>query len=127
MMAATSLQAQTKRSDEFHSKYELKEVVVMSRHNIRSPLSSGGAAYQRVTPHTWFTWSSPSSQLSLRGGVLETEMGQFFRKWLVGEGLLPDNCRPVDDEVLFYANSRQRTLTHICHGQIFLCRIPALR
>ena len=30
MMAATSLQAQTERSDEFHAKYELKEVVVMS-------------------------------------------------------------------------------------------------
>ena len=109
MMAATSLQAQTERSDDFRAKYELKEVVVMSRHNIRSPLTSGGAAYMRVTPYEWFKWTSPSSQLSQRGGVLETEMGQFFRKWVVGAGLLPDNYRPVDDEVLFYANSRQRT------------------
>ena len=108
-ICGSSVQAQTKRSDDFHAKYELKEVVVMSRHNIRSPLSSGGAAYQRVTPHKWFEWSSPSSQLSLRGGVLETEMGQFFRKWVVSEGLLPDNYRPEGDEVLFYANSRQRT------------------
>ncbi len=105
------LQAQLTRSDDFKSKYTLKEVVVMSRHNIRSPLSSGGAAYQRVTPHQWFTWSSPGSQLSLRGGVLETEMGQFFRKWVVGEGLLPDNHRPEGEEVLFYANSRQRTFS----------------
>jgi glucose-1-phosphatase len=36
-------------------------------------------------------------------------MGQFFRKWLVGEGLLPDNYRPEGSEVLFYANSSQRT------------------
>ena len=108
-MGGMGTQAQTKRSDNFRAKYELKEVVVMSRHNIRSPLSSGGAAYQRVTPHTWFEWTSPGSQLSLRGGVLETEMGQFFRKWVVGEGLLPDNYRPTGDEVLFYANSRQRT------------------
>ena len=108
-ICGTSVHAQMKRSDEFRAKYELKEVVVMSRHNIRSPLSSGGAAYQRVTPHTWFEWSSPGSQLSLRGGVLETEMGQFFRKWVVSEGLLPDNYRPQGDEVLFYANSRQRT------------------
>ncbi len=104
-----SVHAQMQRSDDFHAKYQLKEVVVMSRHNIRSPLSSGGAAYQRVTPHQWFTWSSPGSQLSLRGGVLETEMGQFFRKWVVSEGLLPDNYRPEGEEVLFYANSRQRT------------------
>ena len=109
MMAAMSLQAQTERSDDFKAKYELKEVVVMSRHNIRSPLTSGGAAYMRVTPYEWFKWTSPSSQLSQRGGVLETEMGQFFRKWVVSAGLLPDNYRPVDDEVLFYANSRQRT------------------
>ena len=108
-MGGMDTHAQTKRSDNFRAKYELKEVVVMSRHNIRSPLSSGGAAYQRVTPHTWFEWTSPGSQLSLRGGVLETEMGQFFRKWVVGEGLLPDNYRPTGDEVLFYANSRQRT------------------
>ena len=104
-----SVQAQTKRPDDFRAKYQLKEVVVMSRHNIRSPLTSGGAAHTRVTPHQWFVWTSPSSQLSLRGGVLETEMGQFFRKWLVGEGLLPDNYRPEGSEVLFYANSRQRT------------------
>lgn len=109
LICGTNAQAQTKRSDAFRAKYELKEVVVMSRHNIRSPLTSGGAAYQRVTPHAWFKWSSPSSQLSLRGGVLETEMGQFFRQWVVSEGLLPDNYRPEGDEVLFYANSRQRT------------------
>ena len=111
MMAAMSLEAQTERSDDFKSKYELKEVVVMSRHNIRSPLTSGGAAYMRVTPYEWFKWTSPSSQLSQRGGVLETEMGQFFRKWVVSAGLLPDNYRPQDGEVLFYANSRQRTFT----------------
>jgi glucose-1-phosphatase len=108
-LCAMGLQAQTKRSEAFHEKYTLKEVVVMSRHNIRSPLSSGGAAYMRVTPHQWFRWSSPGSQLSLRGSVLETEMGQFFRKWVVEEGLLPDNYRPTGDDVLFYANSRQRT------------------
>ena len=107
-LCGTGLQAQTKRSDDFRARYELKEVVVMSRHNIRSPLTSG-AAYQRVTPYEWFKWSSPGSQLSLRGGVLETEMGQFFRKWVVSEGLLPDNYHPEGDEVLFYANSRQRT------------------
>ena len=108
-LSGSNVQAQTKRSDDFRARYELKEVVVMSRHNIRSPLSSSGAAYQRVTPHTWFAWTSPGSQLSLRGGVLETEMGQFFRKWVVEEGLLPDNYRPQGDEVLFYANSKQRT------------------
>ena len=106
MTATLTATAQTKRSDDFRARYGLKEVVVMSRHNIRSPLTSGGAAYMRVTPHEWFKWTSPSSQLSLRGGVLETAMGQFFRKWVVAEGLLPDNYRSEGEEVLFYANSR---------------------
>ena len=109
ILGGASVQAQMKRSDDFRAKYQLKEVVVMSRHNIRSPLTSSGAAHLRVTPHEWFKWTSPSSQLSLRGGVLETEMGQFFRQWVVSEGLLPDNYRPEGEEVLFYANSRQRT------------------
>ncbi len=109
LFCAVGISAQIERSEDFKAKYQLKEVVVMSRHNIRSPLSSGGAAYKRVTPYEWFEWTSPSSQLSMRGGVLETSMGQFFRKWVVGEGLLPDNCRPEGEEVLFYANSRQRT------------------
>lgn len=110
MLSGTVVHAQANRSDDFRAKYKLSEVVVLSRHNIRSPLASSGAAYMRVTPHKWFQWSSPGSQLSLRGGVLETEMGQFFRKWIVAEGLLPDNYRPGGDEVLFYANSRQRTI-----------------
>ena len=130
LLCGMNVQAQTKRSDDFHSKYELKELVVMSRHNIRSPLSSSGAAYQRVTPHEWFAWSSPGSQLSLRGGVLETEMGQFFRKWVVSEGLLPDNYRPEGDEVLFYANdplfTPQFTKMNDAYRQQVLSEIEAL-
>ena len=50
-ISGTGLQAQTKRSDDFRAKYELKEVVVMSRHNIRSPLSSGAASsWHRTAP-----------------------------------------------------------------------------
>ena len=41
VLSGTGLQAQTKRSDDFRARYELKEVVVMSRHNLRSPLASG--------------------------------------------------------------------------------------
>lgn len=90
--------------------YTLKEVVVMSRHNIRSPLSSNGAAHVTATPHEWFKWTSNSSELSLRGGVLETMMGQYFRKWLEAEELIPENYMPADAEVRFYANSKQRTI-----------------
>ena len=90
--------------------YTLKEVVVMSRHNIRSPLSSNGAANVIATPHEWFKWTANSSELSLRGGVLETMMGQYFRKWLEDEKLIPENYLPEDGEVRFFANTKQRTL-----------------
>lgn len=102
--------AQLQRSDAFKSKYKLKEVVILSRHNIRSPLSTNGSTLSKMTPHEWTSWSSAASELTLRGGVLETEMGQFFRKWTINEGLFKDNHVPTVDEVNVYANSMQRCI-----------------
>ena len=48
-------------------KYELEQVVILSRHNIRSPLSGGDSLLGTITPHEWFGWSSDPSELSLRG------------------------------------------------------------
>lgn len=90
--------------------YTLEQVVVLSRHNIRSPLSGNGSILGDITPHEWFAWSSDPSDLSLRGGVLETQMGQYFRKWLEAEGLFEKNERPSDKAVRIYSNSKQRTI-----------------
>lgn len=103
-------QAQLQRSEAFKGKYKLKEVVILSRHNIRSPLSTNGSVLSKMTPHEWTNWSSASSELTLRGGVLETEMGQFFRKWTIETGLFKDNYVPTIDEVNVYANSMQRCI-----------------
>lgn len=103
-------QAQLQRSEAFKGKYKLKEVVILSRHNIRSPLSTNGSALSKMTPHEWTNWSSAASELTLRGGVLETEMGQFFRKWTIETGLFKDNYVPSIDEVNIYANSMQRCI-----------------
>lgn len=102
--------AQLQRSDAFKGKYKLKEVVILSRHNIRSPLSTNGSTLSKMTPHEWTSWSSAASELTLRGGVLETEMGQLFRKWTINEGLFKDNHVPTVDEVNVYANSMQRCI-----------------
>ncbi len=102
--------AQLQRTQEFKGKYKLKEVVILSRHNIRSPLSTNGSALSKMTPHEWTAWTSAASELTLRGGVLETEMGQFFRKWTVDEGLFKENYVPTVDEVNLYANSMQRCI-----------------
>ena len=107
---ALSSFAQAIHPDDFGERYTLKQVVVLSRHNIRSPLSGRHSALQRLTPHEWHQWSSAPSELSLRGGALETMMGQYFRKWLVSEGMMQENEIPAEGTMRFYANSKQRTI-----------------
>ncbi|MCI1686186.1 MAG: histidine-type phosphatase [Prevotella sp.] len=110
LLVPSLLMAQLQRSQAFHSKYQLKEVVVLSRHNIRSPLSTNGSALSKMTPHEWTKWSAAASELTLKGGVLETEMGEFFRKWTVQEGLFKQNEVPTLEDVNVYANSMQRCI-----------------
>ena len=93
----------------FADRYAREELVILSRHNIRSPLSGPGSVLSRITPHDWFAWSSDPGELSLRGGTLEIEMGQFFREWLIGEGFFVKSAVPEAGSVRFYANSIQRT------------------
>ena len=97
-------------AEESQPAYTLDRVVVLSRHNIRSPLSGSGSLLGDITPHEWFEWTSNPSELSLRGAMLETLMGQYFRLWLEDEGLFPENYQPEDGTVRFYANAKQRTL-----------------
>lgn len=116
LSAAAVCFGQAKRSDDFKNKYKLKEAVVLSRHNIRAPLSSNGSDLSNMTNHQWTNWSSGSSELTSRGGALETMMGQYFRKWLVDAGLFPENYVPTQDEVNILTNSMQRC---IATGQYF--------
>ena len=90
--------------------YTLEQVVVLSRHNIRAPLVSGGSLLGDITPHEWVEWTSDSSELSVRGGVLESEMGQYFRLWLEAHGLFEKNEQPEENAVRIYSNSKQRTI-----------------
>jgi len=92
-----------------HEGYKLEKVVILSRHNIRSPLVEKGSVLDNATTHQWYEWSSGPSELSLKGGVLETIMGQYFRKWLDSEGLIKENTR-IAENVRIYANSKQRTI-----------------
>jgi len=91
--------------------YQVERVFMLSRHNIRSPLSDGDSMLGKIVSGKWFDWSSPSGELSVRGGLLETSMGQFFRKWTEQAGLFPVNYQPDKAAVRFYANGYQRTQT----------------
>ena len=105
----------------------LDRVVILSRHNIRSPLSGSGSTLGDITPHEWFQWTSSPSELSLRGAILETLMGQYFRLWLEKEGLFPENYRPEENAVRFYANAKQRTLAtarYFSAGLLPVAQVP---
>ncbi len=88
--------------------YTLEQVVILSRHNLRAPLSSNGSVPNDLTPHSWIQWTGKSSELTLKGGMEETSMGQYFRKWLDAEGLIPENSIPEEGEVRFSARDKQR-------------------
>ena len=90
--------------------YQLESVVVFSRHNLRAPTKSRSTTLPQMTPHKWLKWTSNFGELSLKGGELETIMGQYFRQWLTKENLIPENYIPAEGEVYFYSNSYQRTI-----------------
>ena len=90
--------------------YTLKQVVAMSRHNLRAPQDKTIDTLVKSTPHSWIEWTAGGSELTNKGGVAETIMGEFFRTWLEDEGLIAHNYIPEDGAVRFYSNPRQRTL-----------------
>lgn len=107
----TILQGQNSNYDKYSQKCDLKEVVILSRHNIRAPLSTSGSVLGQVTTKKWVEWTANGSELTLKGGVLETIMGQYFRKWAEAYKLFPENYCPNVDEFNVYANCRQRTIS----------------
>ena len=89
-------------------KYRLEKVLIFSRHNVRSPTATSSKTLNQITHFNW-QWTAGPGELSLRGGVLETEMGQYFRKYLENENFITPQYVPAEGEFRFYANSRQRT------------------
>lgn len=127
MLVPAAAFGQAKRSAQLKDNYKLKEVVVLSRHNIRSPLSGNGSALGNMTPHQWVVWTSAPSELTSRGGALETVMGQYFRKWLADEGLIPEGYVPTTDDINIYANSMQRciaTANYFASGLMPTVQVP---
>ena len=127
VLAAVVLSLTTAEAKRYGDDYQLEKVLVFSRHNIRSPHADRA---EPLTPHKWFKWTSPSRELSLRGGALETELGQYFRKYLIDEGFMPENYVPAEGEFLFYANSYQRTIAtaqYFSSGMLPIANVEVVR
>ncbi|MFG1175252.1 bifunctional glucose-1-phosphatase/inositol phosphatase [Erwiniaceae bacterium CAU 1747] len=92
------------------SDYQLEQVLMMSRHNLRAPLADNGSVLAQATKKAWPKWDVPGGQLTTKGGVLEVYMGRYTREWLAQQGLIRDGECPSSDAIYAYANSLQRTV-----------------
>ena len=107
--------------------YQLEQVLIMSRHNLRAPLANNGSVLEQSTPDKWPEWDVPGGQLTTKGGVLEVYMGHYMREWLAAQGMVSTGECPPANAVYAYANSLQRT---VATAQFFItgafpgCDIP---
>ena len=89
---------------------ELRQVVIVSRHNLRAPLDTSMQNLAESTTNIWFTWTSAPGELSRKGAALETAMGGWFRDRLGDLGLFDRKANLRPDQVRFIANNMQRTV-----------------
>jgi len=88
---------------------ELKLVVILSRHGVRSPTWSTEQLNQYST-EPWPEWHVPPGNLTPQGKTLMQLFGAYDRAYLVQAGLLsPTGCADVG-HVYFRADPEERTL-----------------
>lgn len=107
--------------------YQLEQVLMMSRHNLRAPLADNGSVLGQATSKTWPAWDVPGGHLTTKGGVLEVYMGHYTREWLAQQGLIKAGECPSSDAIYAYANSLQRTVAtaqYFITGAFPGCDIP---
>jgi len=89
--------------------YQLEQVLMMSRHNLRAPLANYGSALAQATAKSWPQWDVPGGDLTTKGGVLEVYMGNYVGEWVAEQGLVKQGECPAPNSIYAYANSLQRT------------------
>ncbi|KAJ0182973.1 hypothetical protein K1T71_000949 [Dendrolimus kikuchii] len=91
------------RAEELKS---LKQVIILSRHNVRTPLAKN---LEELTPKKWPVWREKRGYLTSKGVLLEGFMGVYFSQWLQQKGLLDQKC-PDENTFFIYANTAERTM-----------------
>jgi len=88
---------------------ELKFVVIVSRHGVRSPAGKLDQLNQ-YSRQPWPAWSVPPGYLTEHGTRLMTLFGAYDRELLAAQGLLaPSGCADAE-HIRIVADSDQRTL-----------------
>jgi 4-phytase/acid phosphatase len=88
---------------------ELKMVVMVSRHGVRSPLGKVDVLNE-YSRQPWPAWSVPEGYLTEHGAKLMRMFGAFDREQFVAQGLLaPSGCGDAE-HIRIHADSDQRTI-----------------
>lgn len=103
LLPAQSVSPLSHDSDE-----ELRFVVYLSRHGVRSPTGKP-AQYNPYSSAPWPTWDVPPGYLTAHGYRLMQIFGAYDRLQLSDEGLLTATGCQDADRITVYADSDQRT------------------
>ncbi len=122
VMLSAGAQAQDSAAPEG---YQLQQVLIMSRHNLRAPLANNGSVLEQSTAKAWPQWDVPGGQLTTKGGVLEVYMGHYMREWLAQQKLVTGGECPPENAVYAYANSLPAHRRH--RAVLYHRRVPGLR
>ncbi len=106
--AQTAKAAQSAALPSSDSAAELKFVVYLSRHGVRSPTGMP-EQYNPYSLAPWPAWDVPPGYLTAHGYQLMKQFGAYDRMELAQEGLLSANDCNDANRVSFYADSDQRT------------------
>jgi 4-phytase / acid phosphatase len=88
---------------------ELKYVVVISRHGVRSP-TWDAARFNQYSAQPWPQWGVPPGNLTPHGRALILLMGAYYRDWLADEHLFSRQGCEGAGRIYIWADTDQRTL-----------------
>src|SRR5437879_1471077 len=87
---------------------QLQQVVLVSRHGVRSPTNTKPPLAQ-VAAEPWPTWDVPAGELTPRGAQLATIMGSYYRAAFADADLLTTSGCPRANDVYAWSDVEQRT------------------